>query len=348
MKIIVDAMGGDNAPLAPVQGAIQAAKEYGVEIVLVGRQEDIEKTLQENSLTLPAGVTIRHASEVIEMCDDPAKAYRRKKDSSMTVGLTMVKDGEGDAFVCAGSTGALLSGATLVTKRIKGIRRAALAPVIPTGHGGSVLLDCGANAECPPEYLLQFAYMGSYYAEKFLNRPNPTVALLNIGVEPSKGTTLQTTVYPMLQEAAAAGRINFVGNIEAREAIEGCVDVIVCDGYSGNILIKAMEGTGKVMSREMKKMFKKNIFTKLAAVIVSGGLKELKKLMSSDEIGGTALLGIAKPVVKAHGSSNAYAFQNAIRQARDFAAAGIIESITENVEVMKLRQTAGQDEQGDA
>ena len=340
MKIIVDAMGGDNAPLAPVQGAIQAAKEYGVEIVLVGRQEEIEKTLKEHSLTLPEGVTIRHASEVIEMCDDPAKAWRQKKDSSMTVGLTMVKEGEGDAFVCAGSTGALLSGATLLTKRIKGIRRAAFAPVVPTGNGGSILVDCGANAECPPEYLLQFAYMGSYYAEKALGRANPKVGLLNIGVEPSKGTALQITVYPMLQEACEAGRINFVGNIEAREAVEGAVDVIVCDGYSGNIMLKTMEGTAKVMSAELKKIFKKNPLTMLAAAIVSGGIKEMKKMMSSDEVGGTALLGIAKPVIKAHGSSNAYAFKNAIRQARDFADSGIIESITENVEVMKLKQSA--------
>ena len=344
MKIIVDAMGGDFAPLAPVQGAIDAAKAYGVEIVLVGQEERIRAVMQENNLALPEGVTIHHAAEVIEMCDDPAKAWRQKKDSSMTVGLTMVKNGEGDAFVCAGSTGALLSGATLVTKRIKGIRRAALAPVIPTGHGGSVLLDCGANAECPPEYLLQFAYMGSYYAEKVLGRANPKVALLNIGVEPSKGTSLQTTVYPMLQEAAEDGRINFVGNIEAREAMEGAVDVIVCDGYSGNIMLKTMEGTGKVMSREMKKMFKKNIFTKLAALMVSGGLKEFKKMMNPDEVGGTPLLGIAKPVVKAHGSSNGYAFKNAIRQARDFAAAGIIEDITANVEVMKLKQGAGQED----
>ena len=344
MKIIVDAMGGDNAPLAPVQGAIQAAREYGVEIVLVGRQEEIEKVLKENSLTLPEGVTIRHASEVVEMCDDPAKAWRQKKDSSMTVGLTMVKDGEGDAFVCAGSTGALLSGATLVTKRIKGIRRAALAPVIPTGNGGSILVDCGANAECPPEYLLQFAYMGSYYAEKALSRANPKVALLNIGVEPTKGTSLQTTVYPMLQEAAEAGRINFVGNIEAREAMEGAVDVIVCDGYSGNIMLKTMEGTGKVMSREMKKMFKKNIITKLAALMVSGGLKEFKRMMNPDEVGGTPLLGIAKPVVKAHGSSNGYAFKNAIRQARDFAAGGIIEDITANVDVMKLDKLSANDD----
>ena len=340
MKIIVDAMGGDFAPLAPVQGAIDAAKAYGVEIVLVGQEDRIQAVMQENNLTLPEGVTIHHASEVIEMCDDPAKAWRQKKDSSMTVGLTMVKNGEGDAFVCAGSTGALLSGATLVTKRIKGIRRAALAPVIPTGHGGSVLLDCGANAECPPEYLLQFAYMGSYYAEKFLNRPNPKVALLNIGAEPSKGTSLQLAVYPMLQQAAEAGRINFVGNIEAREAIEGCVDVIVCDGYSGNILIKAMEGTAKVFGKEIKKMFKKNILTMLAAALVSGGMKDLKKVISSDEIGGTALLGISKPVIKAHGSSNAYAFQNAIRQARDVAASGIIEDITANVDVMKLAHSA--------
>ena len=340
MKIIVDAMGGDFAPLAPVQGAIQAAKEYGVEIVLVGQEDRIQAVMKENNLTLPEGVTVHHASEVIEMCDDPAKAWRQKKDSSMTVGLNMVKNGQGDAFVCAGSTGALLSGATLVTKRIKGIRRAALAPVIPTGHGGSVLLDCGANAECPPEYLLQFAYMGSYYAEKFLNRPNPKVALLNIGVEPSKGTSLQTSVYPMLQEAAAEGRINFVGNIEAREAIEGCVDVIVCDGYAGNILIKAMEGTAKVFGKEIKKMFKKNPLTMLAALLVSGGMKDLKKTISSDEIGGTALLGISKPVIKAHGSSNAYAFKNAIRQARDVASSGIIEDITANVDVMKLSNSA--------
>jgi len=337
MKIIVDAMGGDNAPQAPVMGAIQASKEYGVDIVLVGRGEEILKVLDENGMKeLPAGVEIAHASEVVEMCDNPATAFREKKDSSLTIGLKMLKNGEGDAYVSAGSTGALLAGATLLVKRIKGIRRAAMAPVIPTGNGGAVLVDCGANAECPPEYLLQFAYMGSYYAENVLGRPEPKVGLLNIGTEPSKGTTLQTTVYPMLQEAAAAGRINFVGNVEARGAVEGEVDVIVCDGYSGNIMLKAMEGTGKVMSNEMKKMFKKNIFTKLAALIVSGGIKDLKKMMSSDEVGGTALLGITKPVIKAHGSSNAYAIKNAVRQAKQYVSSGIIESINENIDVMRL------------
>ncbi len=231
MKIIVDAMGGDNAPQAPVLGAIQANREYGVGITLVGRGEDILKVLEDNGIRdLPAGVEITHAGEVVEMCDDPANAFRKKKDSSLTVGLNLLKEGEGDAFVSAGSTGALLAGATLVTKRIKGIRRAALAPVIPTGNGGAVLIDCGANAECPPEYLLQFAYMGSYYAGQALGRENPKVGLLNIGAEPSKGTGLQTSVYPLLQEAGEKGRIHFVGNVEAREAVEGAVDVIVADG----------------------------------------------------------------------------------------------------------------------
>ena len=337
MKIIVDAMGGDNAPQAPVMGAVQANKEYGVDITLVGRGEEILKVLEDNGIkNLPAGIEIAHASEVVEMCDNPATAFREKKDSSLTVGLNLLKSGAGDAFVSVGSTGALLSGATLVVKRIRGIRRAALAPVVPTGGGGAVLIDCGANAECPPEYLMQFAYMGSYYAEHVLGRPEPKVGLLNIGVEPSKGTTLQTTVYPMLQAAGEAGRINFVGNVEAREAVEGAVDVIVSDGYSGNIFLKTMEGTGLFMARELKKMFTKSIMTKLAALLVSGGLKEFKKLMSADEVGGTALLGISKPVIKAHGSSDAYAIQNAIRQAKQYITSGIIENIAANVDVMRL------------
>ena len=337
MKIIVDAMGGDNAPQAPVMGAVEANREYGVGVILVGRGETILKVLEDNGIKeLPAGVEIAHASEVVEMCDNPATAFREKKDSSLTVGLNLLKSGEGDAFVSAGSTGALLSGATLVVKRIRGIRRAALAPVVPTGNGGAVLIDCGANAECPPEYLLQFAYMGSYYAEHVLGRPEPRVGLLNIGVEPSKGTSLQTAVYPMLVEAGKAGRINFVGNVEAREAVEGAVDVIVSDGYSGNIFLKTMEGTGLYLVRELKGMFTQNLLTKLAAVLVSGGLKKMKKLLSSSEVGGTALVGISKPVIKAHGSSDAYAIKNAVRQAKQYVSSGIIESITENVDVMRL------------
>ena len=337
MKIIVDAMGGDNAPQAPVRGAVQAIKELGVEVVLVGRGEEILAALHADGIAdLPAGLEITHADQVVEMCDNPATAFKEKKDSSLTVGLNLLKEGAGDAFVSAGSTGALLSGATLLVKRIRGIRRAALAPVVPTGRGGAVLIDCGATAECTPEFLLQVAFMGSYYAERVLGRPEPKVGLLNIGAEPSKGTALQQEAYQLLKKAGDEGRINFVGNVEAREAVEGAVDVIVSDGYSGNIFLKTMEGAGLFLGREIKKMFLKNLKTKIAAVLVKNELKEFKKLMSSDEVGGTALIGISRPVVKAHGSSDAYAIRNAIRQALEFSKSGIIEDITENVEHMRL------------
>jgi len=341
MRIIVDAMGGDNAPAAPVKGALAAIKEYGVEVILVGKGEVILAELKENGVTtLPAGLEIAHADQVVEMCDNPATAFKEKKDSSLTVGLNLLKEGKGDAFVSAGSTGALLSGATLLTKRIKGIRRAAMAPLIPTGSGSAVLIDCGATAECTPEYLLQFAYMGSYYAERVLGRPEPKVGLLNIGVEPSKGLDLQRETYVLLQKAHEEGRINFTGNIEAREAVAGGVDVIVSDGYSGNIFLKTLEGTGLFMARELKKMFKKSLITKIAALLVKGGLADFKKLMDSSEVGGTALIGISKPVIKAHGSSNDYAMKNAIRQAISFAESGIIEDITENISYMRLAPKA--------
>ncbi len=337
MRIIVDAMGGDNAPQAPVQGALQAIKEYGVEVVLVGRGEDILEALQREGVAeLPAGLSISHAGQVVDMSDNPATAFKEKKDSSLTVGLNLLKSGEGDAFVSAGSTGALLSGATLLVKRIKGVRRAAMAPVVPTGGGGSVLIDCGATAEGTPEFLLQFAFMGSYYAERVLGRPEPKVGLLNIGAEPSKGTDLQREAYQLLQKAKEEGRINFVGNVEAREAVEGAVDVIVADGYSGNIFLKAVEGAGLFLTREMKKMFMKSLKTKIAALLMKDSLQNFKKLLDANEVGGTALLGISKPVIKAHGSSNGYAIKNAIRQAVEFSRSGIVEDITENVEHMRL------------
>ena len=337
MKIIVDAMGGDNAPQAPIEGALRAQKDLGVEILLTGRTEDITACLAKlGHQTPPPGMEIVPASQVIDMEDNPARAFKEKPDSSMTVGLNLLKEGKGDAFVSAGSTGALLSAATLMVKRIRGIRRAALAPVVPNATGNMVLIDCGANAECPPEYLMQFAYMGSYYAEHVLGRPQPKVGLLNIGVEPSKGTELQTTVYPLLKQAGEEGRICFVGNIEAREAVEGAVDVIVADGYSGNIFLKTMEGTGLFLAKEIKGIFVKNLMTKLAAALVSDGLKKFKKLMSSSEVGGTALLGISKPVIKAHGSSDAYAIKNAIRQANQFASSGIIGNISDNIDLMRL------------
>ena len=337
MKIILDAMGGDNAPASNVQGALAAVREQGVEVILVGRGEEILQALKAEGVDdLPPGLEIAHASEVVEMCDNPATAFKEKKNSSLTVGLNMLKNGQGDAFVSAGSTGALLSAATLLVKRVRGIRRAALAPVVPTGGGGAVLIDCGATAECTPEYLLQFAFMGSYYAERVLKRPEPKVGLLNIGAEESKGTDLQRETYALLKKAGEEGRIHFTGNVEAREAVYGQVDVIVTDGYAGNIFLKTMEGTGGFMAKQLKAMFKKNLATKLAAVLVSGGLREFKKMMDAGEVGGTALLGISKPVIKAHGSSDGFAIKNAIRQAAAFAASGMIEDIAENVGQMRL------------
>ncbi len=337
MKIIVDAMGGDNAPASNVKGALAAVKELGVEVTLVGRGEDILKVLEAEGLKEPPkGVEIVHASEVVEICDNPATAFREKKDSSLTVGLNLLKDGKGDAFVSAGSTGALLAAATLIVKRIKGIRRAAMAPVVPTGSGGAVLIDCGATAECTPEYLLQFAFMGSFYAEHVLGRPEPRVGLLNIGAEPSKGTELQQKTYQLLRKAGEEGRIHFTGNVEGKEAVYGQVDVIVADGYSGNIFLKTMEGTGGFLGKQLKAMFKKNLVTKLAALLVSGGLREFKGILDAGEVGGTPFIGISKPVIKAHGSSDERAMKNAIRQAAKCAASGLIEDISENVEYMRL------------
>ena len=290
MRILVDAMGGDNAPDQIALGAIQAAKDFGCETVLVGRGEAILQALKDQGIeTLPKGVEIANADDVVDMHDDPATVVKKKKDSSMVVGLTMLKEGGGDAFVSAGSTGALLSAATLIVRRVKGIRRAAMGPQIPTKTGREcVLIDCGATADCTPEFLLQFAFMGSYYAEKVLGIENPRVALLNIGAEDSKGGELQKAVYPLLKQAGEAGKINFTGNIEARDVPLGGADVVVSDGFSGNILLKGIEGTALFMASMMKDMFKKNLLTKLAALLCMDGVKAFKKKMDYRETGGSA------------------------------------------------------------
>lgn len=336
MRIIVDAMGGDNAPLSNLMGAMDAVKAYGVEVVLVGRGETILQTLREQGIdTLPKGIEIANADEVVEMHDDPATVIRKKKNSSMVVGLQMLKDGAGDAFVSAGSTGALLSAATLIVKRVKGIRRAAMGPVIPTKTGGgAVLIDCGATADATPEFLLQFAFMGSYYAKKIMGLENPRVALLNIGAEDSKGGELQKAVYPLLQKAGEAGYLNFIGNVEARDVPLGGADVVVSDGFSGNVLLKGIEGTAMFMASMMKAMFQKNVLTKLAALACGSGIRDFKKKMDSRETGGTPLLGLTKPVIKAHGSSDAYAMQNAIRAAKAAAEADLAGDLMANIDKM--------------
>ena len=337
MKIILDAMGGDNAPEAAVLGALDAAKDFGSEIVLVGRGEAILEVMRKHNIAdLPKGVEIANADEVVDMHDDPMAVVRNRKNSSMIVGLKMLADGLGDAFISAGSTGALLTGATLVVKRVKGIRRAAMAPAMPTKTGGkAIIVDCGANAECSPEFLLQFGLVGSLYAQKTLGIANPRVGLLNIGTEDSKGTALQLKTYPLLVEAHRKGLINFVGNVEARQVPLGDVDVVVCDGFSGNVLLKSIEGTAMFMGSAMKKMFKKNALSKVGYLLCRSGVKDMMKLLDYREIGGTQFLGIKKPVIKAHGSADALAFRNAVRQAMTAAQGDFTAELETRLEQIK-------------
>ncbi|MBQ1242208.1 MAG: phosphate acyltransferase PlsX [Oscillospiraceae bacterium] len=337
MRIIIDAMGGDFAPAAPVEGAVRAAEKYGVQIVLAGREEDILQELERlGHKDVPQGIEIVNTREVIEISDDAATAFKRKKDSSMTVGLTMLRDGEADGFISAGSTGALLAGATLIVKRIRGLRRAALAPVIPTYEGRAVLIDSGANADCTSEYLLQFAYLGSFYAGRVLGKENPRVALLNIGAEAEKGDALRLETYARLVEAHERGDINFIGNIEAKEAVLGGCDVIVADGFSGNILLKTIEGTAKFMGGNLKKMFKTSLKTKLAYLLLKKEFAAFRSILDPNRVGGTPILGISKPVLKAHGSASAEAFCNAVYQAIAQVESDIAADIAANIDKMKV------------
>jgi len=337
LKIILDAMGGDLAPEAPVRGAIDAAKAYGVEIVLVGRGEEILEVLKKQGIdNLPAGMEIANADDVVDMHDDPASVIHKRKNSSMIVGLKMLADGKGDAFVSAGSTGALLTGATLLVKRVKGIRRAAMAPAVPTKAGSKVVIcDCGANAECTPEFLLQFGLVGSAYVHNVLGIAQPRVGLLNIGTEDSKGTSLQKEAYSLLQSANDKGLIHFVGNVEARAVPLGEVDVVVCDGFSGNVLLKSIEGTAMFMGSMLKRMFKKNLFSKIGYLLCKSGVGEIAKLLDYREIGGTQFLGIKKPVIKAHGSSDALAFRNAVKQAMTAAEGNFTSQLEQSLAAMK-------------
>ncbi len=337
MRIIVDAMGGDNAPAEIVKGAVEAAKEYGVNVTLVGRENEVGACLKElGAEELGSKIIVVNATEVVEMDDDPATILRIKKDSSMSVALNMLKNGEGDACISAGSTGALLAGATLIVKRVRGVRRAALAPVIPNGNKGAMLIDCGANVECTPEYLLQFAYMGSFYAKTVMGFPKPRVGLLNVGAEDTKGGDLQKETFALLKKAGEDGSINFIGNVEASEVFFDTVDVVVTDGFSGNIMLKTIEGTAKFISGNLKALLMSGLKSKMGAVLVKDKLGDLKKLIDPSGVGGTAMLGITKPVIKAHGSSDARAIKNAVHQAGKFIESGITEEIMKNIDLMTI------------
>ena len=346
MKIILDAMGGDLAPEAPVLGAVQAAKDFGAQVTLVGRGEAILEALRKNGIdNLPDGVEIANADDVVDMHDDPAKVIRKKPNSSMVLGLKMLSDGQGDAFISAGSTGALLSGATLLVKRVKGVRRAAMGPAMPNKAGGkTVLLDCGANAECTPEFLLQFGVIGTLHARKTLGIENPRVGLLNIGTEDTKGTPLQKEAYALLTEAKEMGQVNFIGNVEGREVLMGGVDVVVCDGFSGNVLLKSIEGTAMYMGSLMKhKIFKRNFFSKIGYLLCKPGVDAVMKLMDYREIGGTQFLGIKKPVIKAHGSSDVLAFRNAVRQAMEAAENDFSEELEQGLKELAAKKESSDD-----
>ena len=332
MRIIIDAMGGDNAPDEIVRGAIEAAKEYGVDLTLVGRGDEILESMREFGIdTLPAGVEILNADDVVDMHDEATDVVHAHRDSSMIKGLKLLADGGGDAFISAGSTGALLTAATLLVRRIRGIRRAAFGPTMPTKTGKCIIIDSGANAECTAEFLLQFGCMGSFCAKKTLGIESPRVGLLNIGAEDTKGTPLQKEAYALLQKAADSGMINFIGNVEARDVPLGKADVVVSDGFSGNVLLKGIEGTALFMGSELKKMFTGGLGGKIGYLFLRKGVKEFKKLLDYREVGGTMLLGISKPVIKAHGSSDALAIKSAVRQAKQAVESGIVEEITANI-----------------
>ena len=328
MRIILDAMGGDNAPLAPLEGAARAVQELGVEVTLSGDENKIKALAAEHGISLD-GITLLHTEEIITMEDQPTDVIKAKKNCSMAVGLQALADGQGDAFVSAGNSGALLVGATMIPRRIKGIKRAAMAPLLPTDNGHAILMDGGANTECRPEMLEQFGIMGSIYMEKVMGIRNPKVGLINNGSEECKGRELEIETYKLLEQCD----INFIGNIEGREVPTGKADVLVTDGFTGNIVLKLYEGLGKFFAAKIKEMF--SGAGKIGALFMMDKLSALKDSFDYKKVGGAVLLGISKPVIKAHGSSNGEAFFNAVRQANNCVDGKICETISEAVAARK-------------
>ena len=334
MRIIVDVMSGDNAPLEIIRGAVDAALQFDATIVMVGEENVISDVAVKNDIKLPQNVEIVNAKSVINMEDKPMCVVREKKDSSMSVGLRMLANGEADAFVSAGNTGALITGATLIVKRIVGINRAAIASVLPLTNP-VLLMDSGANLHVTSDNIVQFAFMGAKYMEKIYGIDRPRVGQLNNGTEYNKGNTLQTESYQILSESG----LNFVGNVESKGVISGECDVVVTDGFTGNIFLKSIEGMGKFLMGTLKDVLYTNIATKVSTLTMKNKIKEIKQRFDSTEHGGAPLLGISKPVIKAHGSSNANAIKNAIRQAIFFVNTNInsdICSFAEDYDEKKL------------
>lgn len=329
MKIIIDAFGGDNAPAEVIKGARQAKDELNVDIVLSGDEAKIKKCAEELGVNI-ADMEILHAPEVFDIHAQPATIVKEGKDTSLAMGLQALRDGGGDAFVSAGSSGGLVTGATLITRRIKGIKRPAMTCLLPTAQNRFMLLDAGANVECRPEMLVQFAVMGSAYMKCVKGVQNPRVGLLNVGAEETKGRELEIQTYALLKNAP----INFVGNAEARELPQGNFDVVVCDGFAGNMVLKLYEGMGSLFKNKLKFMF--SGFTgKLSAMMVLGRIKEFQQQMDYKEEGGGIILGAGSPVIKAHGSSDARAFFNAIRQAKLCVEGNMVDEIARTIAEMR-------------
>lgn len=325
MRIIVDAFGGDNAPDEVIRGCAMAVEKLGVEISLTGDEAKIRTAAAKNSISLKY-MDIIQADDVMDIHEEPTEITKSKKNTSLAVGLKALSEGKGDAFVCAGSTGALIVGATLIVKRIKGIKRPALAPIMPSEKNHFMLLDAGANTECRAEMLLQFGLMGSVYMNKVMGIKEPVVKLLNVGAEDTKGRELEKSAYRLMQSA----NYNFQGNIEARDLPCGDADVVVADGFTGNVALKLYEGMGAFFARQLKSFFKG--LGMAAALFIKGKITNFRKMMDYKEVGGAVLLGVSKPVIKAHGSSDAKAFFNAIRQAKTCVEGKMVETISSELE----------------
>lgn len=331
MRVVVDAFGGDNAPLEIVKGASFASNEYSAEITLTGKEETIKKIIAENDLKFYGELKIVDTDDVISMHDEPTSLIKAHSESSMALAFKELAENRADAFVSAGSTGAIVVGGTLIIKRIKGVKRPALAGIIPAPKGHYMLMDMGANAECRPDMLCQFGIMASAYLEGVEGKQNPEIGLLNIGTEDTKGGELQKEAYKLMQEAP----INFVGNIESREMPKGVCDAVITDGFTGNIALKLIEGASSTLFSLIKEVFYKSLPNKLAAIVVKKDLSKVKRLMDSTEVGGAPLLGVRKTVIKAHGSSNAKAIKNAVGQAVKFTETGVIEKISASLSEIK-------------
>ena len=330
MRIIVDAMGGDNAPEEIVKGAAMAVEEFDIELILVGNERKIRGVLEANKLS-GRGMKIVHTDKVLTMEDSPVLVLKEKRDSSMGVAFSLLAEDKGDAIVCAGNTGAMLAASTFMLKRINGIKRAAIGVVLPF-QNKTLLIDAGANIDVKAAYMRQFAFMGSIYMKNIFGISNPTVGLANNGAEETKGTSLHIETHKLLRETKT---INFVGNIEGRDIPTKCSDVLVTDGFTGNMILKLTEGFGSFLNKKLKEIFLKDMFTKAAALVVRGSFSQFKSSLDQSEYGGAPLIGVRKPVIKAHGSANAKAIKNAIRQAVYFTKTGIVNEIERQTVINK-------------